>query len=532
MSISEKSLAQSALIITGAIAVSRILGLVRESIIAHEFGTSAEYDAFLVAFLIPHLLRMLLAEGALSAAFVPLFSEYLHKGRDLAYRFASNVLVVSLLVFPIVILLGVWLGPKYIPFLADGFNPEKIKLTAELTRITMPFIMLMGMAAILMGIHNSQENYFAPAFASIFFNVGMIIGGWWIAPYVQPHIMGLAWGVLIGGAGQLLFQLPFLNGYFKFRPVLDLGDQGLQRLAGLMLPTVLGLVVVELNMLVDYKLGSRLGDGQIASMQYAIRIFQLPLGLFAVALATALFTHLSRCATPDKRDDFVATLRNGLCLGALILFPAAMGMIALGMPVVSLLFEHGRFGPEDTLRTFSVLRLLGLALIGYGMSLLLARAYYALQDTRTPVFVSAVAFVVNIALALVLVGPLSIQGLTLATAVAGLTQMVLLAVILQRKLKIPFISQIAPVLAKILLFAVVMGGVVYLLDGALVAAQMGVFIRVVAGMLTGTLVYGLLAWRSGLLEEFFEPLSAKIEQVLGRVPKPRARITGEKPLHE
>ena len=500
----EKSLAQSALALTAAVAISRVFGLVRETAIAHQFGTSPEYDAFLIAFLIPHLLRMLLAEGALSAAFIPLFSECLGKGRELAYRFGSNVLTVALIFFPILILLGIWLAPQYIPFMADGFGPQKLELASWLSNITFPFIMLMGIAAIFTGIQNSQDRFFMPAVASVFFNIGMIIGAFWIAPNVNPPSLGLALGVLLGGLGQLLFQLPFLKKCFSYRPVFDLGDEGLRRLLALMLPALLGLIVVEINVMVDYKLASHLGDGQIASMQYAFRLFQLPLGLFAVALATVLLTRLSRFTGSDHRLEFASTLQHGLRLAALIIFPAAAGMVALGGPIISLLFEHGRFGSEDALRTLSVLRFLGVALIGYGMSFLLARSFYALQETRTPVVVSAIAVGVNIVLALLLVGPLGIQGLALATTGAGFTQMILLALILQKRLQTAILLKVAPVTAQILVYALLMGVAVYGLDGQLAALQAHELIRVGIGVMLGAGVYFFLIWHGALIDEFVE----------------------------
>jgi putative peptidoglycan lipid II flippase len=499
-----KSLAQSALVVSIAVGFSRIFGLVRETVIAHEFGTSSAYDAYIIAFIIPHLLRMLLAEGALSAAFIPLFSEYLKKSKEVAYRFASNVLSVAFIIFPIVIALAMVFAPQYIPFLADGFGEQKLDLTNQLTQITLPFLMLIGISAIFMGIQNSQDRFFAPAFASVFFNIGLIIGALWIAPHVDPPIMGLAVGVLIGGAGQLLFQIPFLRGIFQYKPLLSLNDEGLRRLVMLMLPTVIGLIVVELNVLVDNKLASRLGDGQISAMQYAIRLFQLPLGLFGVAIATALLPRLSRQASDEERTEFVETLKHGLRLGALILFPAAIGLIALGGPVISLLFEHGRFGPEDTELTLFVLRFLAIGLFGYGLGFMLTRGFYALKDTRTPVVISAIAVGINIGLDLLLIGPLGIGGLALATAIAGLVQMSLLAIVLQRKLGEPYLADLLSPVLKALILALIMGAGVLLLDSQM--QSISELIRVIVGIVAGALIYGSLTWRAGLLSELLDSI--------------------------
>jgi putative peptidoglycan lipid II flippase len=484
------------LVIALATGVSRIFGLVREMVIAHEFGAGAHYDAFVIAFMIPHILRMLLAEGALSAAFIPLLAERLARGRELASRFAGNLLTVALIVFPAVVAVGVWLAPHYIPFLADGFSTAKQQLAVRLTILTFPFIMLVGLAAIAMGVLQSSGRFFAPAFAPVFFNLGLIAGALLIAPHLEPPILGLAWGVLLGGLGQLLFQIPFLRGCLGLRLVLDLRDEGLRRLAGLMLPMVLGLIVVELNMLVDNKLASRLGDGNIASLQYALRLFQLPLGLFAIALATALLPQLSRHSADQA--NFVASLRQGLRLAAFILLPAIVGLVVLGRPIIALLFEHGRFTPQDTARTLYVLRFLAIGLIGYGMSYLLTRAFYALKDTRTPVMVSALAVGLNIALDYLLIGPLGVGGLALATSIAGLAQLALLVLVLQRRLRRPLIAPIAPEVGMMLINASIMGVVVYGADLGLIHLGTGELARVMLGVVTGMISYGALALRGPL----------------------------------
>ena len=500
-----RSLAQSALVITIGVGVSRIFGLVREIVIAHQFGTSSQYDAYLIAFLIPSLLRMLLAEGALSAAFIPLFTEYLKKGKELADRFASNILTISLVIFPAIILLAIGLAPFYIPFLADGFNAEKLELTNFLTRITMPFLMMMGIAAVFMGIQNSHERFFAPAFASVFFNIGLILGALVIAPRVDPPSLGLAIGVLIGGTGQLLFQIPFLRGTFRYKPLISLNDEGFRRLLTLMLPVVLGLIVVELNVLVDKKLASRLGDGAISTMDYAVRLFQLPLGLIGVALATAILPRLSRLAE-ENREAFVSTLQHGLRLALIIMLPAAIGLGVLAEPIIALLLQHGVFTAEDTINTAIVLRFLCIGLIGYGVGFMLTRGFYALQDTRTPVLISAVAVAINIVFNFILIGPLGLGGLALATSIAGLSQMIMLAIALQRKLSQNFISGVADVFVKVLLFAGLMGLAVWFIDGQLLGQNVSVIVRVLSGLVTGGLLYGVLVWVSGLIRELVDLL--------------------------
>ncbi len=490
-----RDLLQSVFVIALATGGSRVLGLVREAVIANRFGASADYDAFLIAFMIPNLLRLLLAEGALSTAFIPLFAQHLGRGRELADRFASNVLTVALVFFPLIVALGIWLAPQYVPLLADGFPAAKQALTISLATLMFPFIMLVGIAAVFMGILNSNGRFFAPAWAPVFFNGGMIVGALVIAPQVNPPIYGLAAGVLLGGLGQLLFQVPFLR-FFNYRFTFEPLNEDLRRMMGLLLPTVLGLAVIELNVIVDSKLASRLGDGQIAALQYAVRLFQLPLGVFAVALATVLLPLLSRQAHSENRLEFIASLKQGLHWAAFILLPATAGLLVLGGPIIGLLFEHGRFGPEDTARTLYALRFLALGLVGYGMIYLLTRAFYALQDSRTPVVISAVAVAINIALDLLLIGPMGIGGLALATSLSGFAEMIMLMLVLQHRLEISLMPRIALDLGKISLKALFMGACVYAADLGLSYVNPGEFARVGLGVAVGIASYGLLAFRA------------------------------------
>jgi len=486
-------LLRAASVIALATLASRVLGLGREVAIAHTFGASAAYDAFIIAFLIPHLLRKLLAEGALSTAFIPIYSSLRTTDPDRASRFAGNVGTVALVGFPLIVALGIWGAPALVTLLADGFDPAKQALAAELTRWTFPFIMLVGLAALVMGVLNSHDHFFAPAFAPVLFNIGLIIGAVVIAPNVDPPVMGLAWGVLLGGLGMLAFQLPFLRARLNFQLRLRPNDEDLKRLFVLMGPTVLGLVVVELNVLVDNKLASRLADGSIASLQYAVRLFQLPLGVFAVAVATALLPQLSRLAEPSSREQFIETLQNGLRLATLVLLPATVGLLVLGGPIVGLLFEHGAFTVDDGARTLGALRFLSLGILGYGMTYLATRAFYALQDTRTPMVISSVAVAVNIALDLLLIGPMGVDGLALATAVAGTVQLVISLAVLARRLDTPLSRAVMGDGAKMGLAAGVMGAAVYGVDTVAAGAAVGDAVRTGVGLLVGLVSYGGLA---------------------------------------
>jgi len=476
--------------IASATALSRALGLVREVAIANQFGASAAYDAYLIAFFVPHFLRRLVAEGALSTAFIPLYTQRLKRNPEDADAFASAVLSLGLIAFPLLILLGVALAPWYVPFLADGFDPAQLALTVHLSRITFPFIGLIGVAALAMGVLNAHGRFVVPALAPVAFNLAMIaavltLEGW--------GAESLAVGVLLGGGAQLAAQLPSLQGRFRFRWNPDWHDPGVKELLTLLLPAVVGLAVVQVNVLVDYKLASRLPAGGISALQYAIRLFQLPFGLFAVAVSTAILPRLSARAAAGI-DATVPALRRGVQACAAILIPAAVGLWALGDPIVRLLFEHGAFTPADTARTAGALGFYVLGLFPYGVVTVLSRAFYALKDGRTPVAVSAVAVAVNVALSLALVGPLGVDGLALATGVAGWVQLGAAWWALQRRTGPPLLDAAAGrALARVGLAAAAMGG------GArgllsLLGPDANEVAAAILPMGAGVALYGALIW--------------------------------------
>lgn len=429
------SLLKNVFVISGSTALSRVVGLVRDVVIADLFGASRAYDAYLIAFMIPHLLRRLLAEGALSSAFIPLFTERLRAyGPARAARFANTVVTAALIFFIALVVLGILFAPFYVPFFADGFSAEQLDLTIRLTQITFPFIALVGLAAIVMGVLNSYERFFAPAFAPVLFNVGVILSAFALMSLFAEPIYALAIGVLLGGLGQLLFQIPYLRDRWRYRPRLDLRDEGLHKLLKLMLPSVVGLAIFQINTIVDNKLASHLAEGSVSVLQYAIRLFQLPLGLFVVSVGSVLLPKLATHAAAQDTEAFARTLCESAKFSLFILLPATAGLFVLAQPIIQVLFEHGNFTPEDTLVTAYALTNYLPGLIGYGLAYLLTRAFYALQETRTPLVVGAITVALNVILDYALVGPMGVGGLALATSVAGIANALALLIVLQRRL--------------------------------------------------------------------------------------------------
>ena len=506
-----RRLTRDVLLMAVATGVSRLFGLAREAAIADRFGAGAAYDAFLIAFFVPHFLRSLLAEGALSTAFVPVYTRLrvarettsgAMQGADAARlrsdadAFASNLLTLLLVLFPVIVLVGVLLAPVYVPFLASGFGPEKLTLAIKLTRVVFPFIALVGFAAVFMGILNAHHRFFAASFAPVWFNVGMIVGVLGVAAaFPDRPIYGLGVGVLIGGSGMLISQWPALRAAgFRFRMRLFPLHPAIGDLARRMGPAVLALAVAQINLLVDNKIASHLPDGGISALQYAMRLFQLPLGVFAVSIATALLPRLSAATTRGDRSRFSRDLGTGFAASAFVLLPAMVGLCVIGRDVVRLLFEHGSFGAVDTTRTTGALVAYAAGLLPYGLVYLQTRACYALGRTGLPVFALVLAVGVNVGLDLALVGPLREAGLALATAAAGLVNAGVLFFSLRRS--VDWSRRLPMHLAKVGGGSAILAGLVY--GARRLVGDVPPAVAVVVPTLVGMAFYGLYARVSGL----------------------------------
>jgi putative peptidoglycan lipid II flippase len=490
-----KRLARDILLMALATGISRVFGLVREAAIADRFGTSGAYDAFLIAFFLPHFLRELLAEGALSTAFVSVYTETLVTDED-SNQLASNLLSILLILFPIVVLAGVFLAPHYLPFLASGFSQEKLALSVHLAQVLFPFIALVGFAAVFMGILNAHHRFFIPSLAPVLVNLGMIAGALFLGRGVlaQP-IYGLAVGALVGGAAELVLQAPSLyRAGFRFRFTLRPLHPGIRRMGRLMAPAVLGLAVTEVNLLVDNKFASYLGDGGISSLQYAMRLFSLPLGIFGVSIGTALLPRFSANLARNETERFASQLRSGVALTALVLLPAIAGLCAIGPATVRLLFEHGSFSAASTLRTAYALSFYLVGLLPYGLVYLFTRAFYAMGRTAVPLVASAASMMANAVLDYLLVGPMREGGLALATSIAGVLEVAVLTVFLWRAMRPDRV--LFQELAKVALGT----GLVFLAAWGIGRAIGGAsrLLEVALPALVGMGVYALYARASGL----------------------------------
>jgi putative peptidoglycan lipid II flippase len=386
-----------------AVMCSRVLGLARELIFAALFGGGRALDAFTVAFRIPNLLRDLFAEGALSTAFVTTFSKTIARGGDeAAWRLANKVATMTALVLGALCILGMVFSDSLVGLLAPGFDQDKAALTAHLTRIMFPFILLVSIAALVMGMLNAKNVFGVPAMASSFFNIGSIIGGlvlgYWIDPHFGPRaLIGLAFATVIGGALQLAVQLPSLAGLgYRFRPDLRWRDAGVKAVLMLMGPSVIAASTTQFNVLINSIFASRLEDGAIFWLAAAFRLMQLPLGIFGVALGTVTLPLLSRLVVAGRMDAFRSELARAMRWALLLTLPAMAGLMMLAEPIISLVYQHGKFNAYQAAQVAGALRYYAIGLAGYAALKVLVNAFYALDRRKTPMLVSFLAVGLNL----------------------------------------------------------------------------------------------------------------------------------------
>ncbi|MDQ6654207.1 MAG: murein biosynthesis integral membrane protein MurJ [Verrucomicrobiota bacterium] len=425
-----------------AVMSSRVLGLLREMIFAGLFGAGRNLDAFLMAFRVPNLLRDLFAEGALSTAFITTFSKRIAlEGDESAWTLANKVATLTAIFMSAVTLIGIALARPLINVMTWwSWSPEKTELTVQLTRIMWPFILLVAMAALVMGMLNAKHVFGPPAMASTFFNLGSIIAGvgvgYWLDPHFGPRALsGLAVGTLVGGLWQLLAQLPALRrvGY-RFRPDFMWRDPGVRTVLALMAPAVIAASAVQVNVLVNSGFAARLGDGPVSWLNIAFRLMQLPLGIFGVAVATVTLPLISRSAAQGNTEEFRGALAHALRLVMLLTIPSAIGLMIMAEPIISLIYQHGRFTAESTAQTAGALRFYAIGLVGYSAVKVLAPAFYALDRRNLPMLVSIASIAVNALLNWLLTFRMGLghRGLALSTSLVAVTNFAALYIMMRR----------------------------------------------------------------------------------------------------
>lgn len=489
-------------VVGSATFLSRIFGFIRDVVIAWFFGAGLSSDAFLVAFRIPNLLRRLFAEGSLSIAFIPVFAECLtNRGKDDAFALARSALWLLSVALAVVAIAGILLSPYIIGVIAPGFadSPEKFQLTVALSRIMFPYIFFIGLVALSMGILNVLGHFAAPALAPVLLNAAIICSVFFISPHMAAPATGLAIGVLIGGFLQLGFQVPFLiKKGFYFWHKSKIYHPGLKRIGLLMLPTIFGAAVYQINILVGTLLASLLPEGSVSYLYYADRLVQFPLGIFAIATATAVLPSLSRQAAAANFTALGATFAYAMKLVFFITIPAMVGLIVLRQPIVALLFKRGAFDAEAVRLTAYALLYYSMGLWAFSAVRIVVSTFYALQDTKTPVQTAVISVCANIVLGVIFMWPLGHGGLALATSLASMLNLGLLVRALRQKLGVLEWRSITESVCKTLLCSAVMGVVVWALAFIIIPAQdttiTGIFGGLVLSIFTGLVFYGALAF--------------------------------------
>jgi putative peptidoglycan lipid II flippase len=467
----ELKVARNAGAVGAATMLSRVFGLMREQMMAILFGAGFATDAFNVAFRIPNLLRDLFAEGAMSSAFVPTFTEALHRrGEEDAWTLGRQLMTTLALILVALCALGAWLAPWLVRAFAAGFAsvPGKLELTVTLTRIMLPLLPLVALAAVAMGMLNARGQFAIPALAPALMNLGMIVFGIALIPVCRmlgwPPILAMAFGVIIGGLLQFGTQLPpLLRLGFRFGRPWPIDHPGVARVARLMTPATIGLAATQINLLVSTQIASLLPQGSVSWLWYAFRLMQLPIGVFGVALATVSMPALARAAVENDLPALKRTLSATLRLVFLLTLPAALWMAVMSRPIIALLYEHGRFHAGDTQQSAGALVMYCVGLPAFAAVGVMTRTFYALGETRVPVQASFVSVALNLGLNLLFIGPLrglglAHTGLALATSLTAMVNFLQLSLYLRRRVGRFEGRRIATTLMRVALASLIAAG--------------------------------------------------------------------------
>jgi len=480
-----------------ATTLSRIAGLVRDIVVASLFGAGFGTDAFFMAFTIPNLLRRFFAEGSLTAAFVPTYSDVYHnQGPEEAQRVANICLTLLVLVMALVVGLGIWGSPLIVKGIGFGFGAVegKLALTDFLNRIMFPYIFFVSILALLTGVLNVMGHYFVPAVSTLLLNLSMIFCALFLRARFDISISALAVGVLVGGVLQLLIQIPVLTRRgFRLQPSFAFSHPKVKRIVWLMLPGIVGVAIYQINVVVTRLLASFLAEGSVSYLYYGQRLFEFPQGIFVVSLAQAVLPSMSRQVSLGDDEGFRESLHFALILIALITIPAAVGLVLCAEPIFSLFFMKGAFSFQDVRQTALALAAYAPGLFFVGVSRVVVPAFYAQQDTRTPVWVSFWTLLANLALGLVLMRFWAHVGLALALTLASCFNSLMLIWALRRKMGRLGLGAVASAVMRIIPATTVMGGAVWYL------LRFGVWQSVDqrlwnAGVLSGAVLAGLLVF--------------------------------------
>ncbi len=498
---------------------SRILGVVREQVLAAYFGAGNAMDAYNVAYRVPNMVRDLFAEGAMSSAFVPTFTRHLtNQGKASAWRLGNLVVNALIVITACIVTIGIVFAEPLVALFASAYRevPGKLELTVFLTRLMLPFLTLVALAAAVMGMLNSLHRFFIPAVSPAMFNVANIVCAILLVPLMPglglPAITAIAIGSVLGGVAQLAVQWPALRREgFRYRPILDWKDEGLRRVLVLMGPGTIGLAATQVNVLVNTVLATGEGTGAVSWLNYAFRLMYLPIGLFGVSIATATLPAVSRHAAQGDEPAARRTIADGLTLMLMLNVPATVGMVVLATPIVRVIFERAAFTPADTLATAAALQFYALGLIGYSIVRITSPVFYAVGQNRTPVLVSVATVLANALLNIALVRVMGYRGLALGTSIAALFNAALLMFFLRRRLNGIDGGRVTGSLGRIVIASAAMGAAAVGVEAAAAAwlPGNGLLVQVVRLSATIAAAIGVLAAAAYVLRirEFHDGLA-------------------------
>jgi putative peptidoglycan lipid II flippase len=504
----KKKITKAAGILTAATMVSRIAGLVRDMIVAAVFGAGLVTDAFFVAFTIPNLLRKFFAEGSLTAAFVPTFTDVLHQeGTEEARQVVRVCWTLLLLVLACVTLIGILSSPWLVKLIGYGFSGSagKLALTDLLNKLMFPYIFFVSLVALFAGVLNVSGHFLLPALSPVVLNLSMIATALVLAPKMEQPITALAFGVLIGGALQFAMQIPVLYRFgYDLRLDFNFRHSAVARVVRLMLPGILGVAIYQINVVVTRLLASFLQEGSVSWLYYGQRLFEFPQGVFVVSLAQAVLPAMSRQAAADDMDGFRDSLHFAIVLILLVTIPAALGLILCNHAVYSLFFMRGSFSSFDVSQAALALAWYAPGLLFVGISRVIVPSFYAMKDTRTPVLVSFWTLLVNLAAGLLLMQKMGHAGLALALTIASVFNASILTWLLSRRLGALNLSAVFRTALRMIPGLFIMAAVVSMILGQVDWMSQGPFGSRFASLgvavLSGCLVYVISLWIFGVKE--------------------------------
>jgi len=518
----KSSLGEAAFLIAAASLLSRVLGLFRDRLLSGTFGATDPLDAYVAAFRVPDFIFNLLVIGAISSAFIPVITDYLNGDEENGevWHITASIINISLLGLVVVLGLTFIFAPQIVKYLiVPGFNPQQMELTTMLTRIMLLGPLFFGVSSIIGGVLNIFKNFLVYSLAPVVYNLGIIAGIVFLAP--RFGIGGVAIGVVVGALMHMLIQIPsFFRLGFRYRPVFDIKHRAVLKISQLMIPRVLAMATQQINLIVNVAIGSSLAVGSLTVFYLANNLQHLPISLFGVSLATAVFPILAKRASSDLMIRFSKNVMTTLTKILFFIVPTTFIMLLLRAHIVRLIYGVGNFGWEETRFTVSVLSFFMLGMFAQALIPLLAKSFYALKNTITPLWVGALSVALNVALALVLVGYLKIVGLALAFSIAGIVNAVLLYLFLRKNLKnIVSLERLLTIkVVKIFFASIAMGGVMYAMlyivdAGVDTHTYIGLFIQAAISLLAGATVFVSIAEWLGLKET--QMILRPIRRILG-----------------